>query len=88
MHLGQHSTCANPAGQGVKASVGGYPIEPAAEGSSSFEVVEPAPSANQRLLNEVLGVVERAKHPVAMELELPAVRLGEPLERILVAPFG
>jgi hypothetical protein len=39
-------------------------------------------------LNEVLGVVERAKHPVAMELELPAVRLGEPLERILVAPFG
>jgi hypothetical protein len=36
-------------------------------------------------LDEILRVVERAKHPVGMDVELAVVRLGEAAESLLVA---
>jgi hypothetical protein len=35
-----------------------------------------APGSEQRLLDEVLGVLEGAEHPVAVDLEFPPVALG------------
>jgi len=60
MRLGQYSARVRPAGENIKASVGGDSIEPAAKRGPSFEVVEPTPGVQERLLDEVLGVVD---HP-------------------------
>ena len=49
---------------------------------------QPAPGAQQRLLQRVLGVVDRAEHPVAVRVQLPAVGLDEPREGGLVAAAG
>jgi hypothetical protein len=67
MRLGQYSTCARPTGESIKAGVSSDSIEPAAKGGPSFEAVEPTPGAQERLLDQVLGVVERAQHTVAVE---------------------
>jgi hypothetical protein len=44
----------------------------------------PRHARRKRLLDRALGIVERAEHPVPVELELPARRLGELLEHGLV----
>jgi hypothetical protein len=44
-----------------------------------------APGAQKRLLEGVFGVVQRAEHPVAVDVELPPVRLGQAAEGRLVA---
>src|SRR5262249_24974425 len=49
------------------------------------ELGEPAPSTKQRLLERVLGVVQRAEHPVAVRLELGLVLLDDAREGGLVA---
>jgi hypothetical protein len=50
--------------------------------------VQPAPGAEQRVLERVLGVVERAEHAVAVGVELGSVRLDEAAERLGVAVHG
>ena len=49
---------------------------------------EPAPGAQERVLQRVLGVVERAEHAVAVRVQLAAVRLDERSEGALVARAG
>ena len=53
-----------------------------------LEAVERAPGAQQRLLRDVLGVVDGAEHPVAVDLERAAVGLDERAEGALVARLG
>src|SRR5262249_42970775 len=43
-----------------------------------------APRRQQRLLQDVLGVLNRAEHPVAVHLQFGPVRLGERPERLAV----
>ena len=43
------------------------------------------PGAEERLLDDVLGILERAEHPVAVHLQLGPVALDEPGKRGLVA---
>ena len=69
----------------VQAGVGRDPVEPRLDRRAALEALEPAPGAEQRLLHDVLGVLGRAEHPVAVDLEDAAVRLDEPPERALVA---
>jgi hypothetical protein len=88
MHLRKYSASAHPAGDGIKACIRGNSIKPAAEGGPSFEAVESTPSTQKSLLDEVLSVVKRAEHMVAMELQLTPVGFGELLKRIAVALFG
>jgi hypothetical protein len=52
MRLGQYSARVRPAGENIKASVGGDSIEPAAKRGPSFEVVEPTPGVQEHLLDE------------------------------------
>ena len=44
------------------------------------EGLAPPPGAQERLLDQVLGLLERAQHPVAVELQLAPVAGGERLE--------
>jgi hypothetical protein len=43
------------------------------------------PGPEERLLDHVLGFLERAEHPVAVDMELPPVTLRQRHERRLVA---
>src|SRR5207244_9793614 len=68
----------------VEAPVGGDPVEPSAERGASLEPSEALPGRQQRVLDGVLGILKGSKHPVAMQLELAAVRLGQLPERVAV----
>ena len=74
--------------QRVQAAVGGDPVEPGAHRRAPLELVKPAPGRQQRLLKEVLGVLQRAEDPVAVQLELAAIRVGQLPERLLAAGAG
>ena len=74
-----------PALERVQAGVRRDPVEPGPERASPTELGQPAPRAQQRLLEDVLGVLERAEHPVAVSVELGSVLLDDPAERRLVA---
>src|SRR5258708_25966943 len=54
----------------------------------ALEPRECTPGAQQRLLQRVFCVRHRAQHSVAVDLQLAAVRSGEPTEGIVVAPLG
>ena len=69
----------------VQAGVGCDPVEPRARCASAFEPVQAAPGAQQRVLKRVLGIVQRAEHPVAVGLKGRAVGFDEPLEGVRVA---
>jgi hypothetical protein len=77
-----------PALDQVEASVGGDSIEPGAKRALRLEPRQPAPGAEEGLLESVLGVIDRAQHPVAVGVELSAVRLDQRPERILIAATG
>ena len=51
-----------------------------------LEAWQRAPRSQQRVLDGVLRVLDRAEHPVAVSLELTPVRLGEIAEGVLAAP--
>ena len=51
----------------------------------SSKPLEAAPRGEQRLLQQVLGVLRRADDPVDVQLELTPVRVGQLAERVLVA---
>ena len=75
-----------PAGRAerVEAPVGGDPVQPGADRGAPLEPAEALPGGQQRVLQGVLGVLEGAEHPVAVHLQLPAVRLGQLPERLAV----
>ena len=72
----------------VEADVRGDPVQPRAEQRAAVEGLAPAPRAQERLLHGVLGLLERAEHPVAVHVQLAPVALGERVERRFVAGPG
>jgi hypothetical protein len=72
----------------VQAGVRGDRVEPRADRAAALEALEPAPRAQGDLLHRVLGVVDRAEHPVAVRVQLRAVGLEQPLIGPFVAPAG
>src|SRR5471030_479752 len=50
----------------VEAPVGGDPVEPGAQRGASLETSKALPGGQQRVLQGVLGVLERSEHPVAV----------------------
>jgi hypothetical protein len=51
-------------------------VQPRAEPLVALERGAAAPRAQQRLLDEVLGLLEGAEHPVAVDVQLAAMALG------------
>ena len=72
----------------VEGGVGGDGVEPGANAAAALELVQPAPGAQQRVLHGVLGVLDRAEHPVAVGAQLALVHPGQLRERVLVAHPG
>ncbi len=82
---GRHVRPAGVVAQRVEAAVGGDPVQPGAQRGAALEARQPAPGGQQRLLDEVLGVLHRAEDPVAVHLQLAPVRVGQGPEGLLVA---
>ena len=68
---------ARPALEVGQADVGGDPVEPGAHRGAALEVRGGLPGAQERLLDQVLGLVHRAAHPVAVRQQLALVALGQ-----------
>jgi hypothetical protein len=69
----------------VQAGVGGDPIEPRAKRRATLEALALAPGAQEGLLHQVLRILERAEHAVAMHLQFAPVALDQRAKRRLVA---
>ncbi len=81
--LGPRAAPARP--QGIQRAVGGDPVQPGTDRRASLELLKAAPRGEQRLLEQVLGVLRRADDPVDVQLELTPVGVGQLAERVLVA---
>ena len=87
-HRGHLARSAGAGAQRVQAAVGRDAVEPGAQRGSPLEAVESAPGSQERLLQQVLGVLQRADDPVAVHLQLAPVGVGELAKRVLVARPG
>jgi hypothetical protein len=74
--------------QGVETAVGGDPVKPRAQRGPALEAGQPPPGGEQRLLDQVLGVLDRAEDAITVDLQLAAVRIGQLPEGVLVAAAG
>ena len=78
-HLGegvQHRHPPGPAPDHVEADVRRDPVQPRTERAPP-RTVAAAPRPQERLLHGVLRLVERGEHPVAVDVQLAPVALGE-----------
>ena len=57
------------------------PIEPGAERSPVLVPIESAPRPHEGVLEDIVGIVERTEHPIAVHVERTAMRLHEARER-------
>ena len=64
------------ASERVQARVCRDRVQPGADAGPALEGLAPAPGLHQRLLHEILCVLDRPEHPVAMDLQLTPVALG------------
>jgi hypothetical protein len=71
-----------------EASVRGDPVQPCTYRRSALESAEVLPGSHEHFLSDVFGVVERAEHPVAMQLKFGAVGGDQASERNLVTALG
>src|SRR5205807_7607103 len=61
----------------VEAGVRRDPVQPGAEGGPALVARPVAPGAQERLLNQIFGILEGGEHPVAVDLQLRTVALSE-----------
>jgi hypothetical protein len=71
--------------QGIQRAIGGDPVQPGTDRRASLEPLKAAPRGQQRLLEQIFGVLRRADDPVDTQLELTPVGVGQLAERVLVA---
>jgi len=69
---------------GVQAAVGGDAVEPRTQRRTTCEAAQAVPGRDQRLLEEVLGISQRAEHPVTVQVQLARVRTGELAEGLII----
>ena len=67
-------------GDRVEADVGGDPVQPRAQRAASAEPGQASPRAQERVLERVVGVVQRAEHAVAVRVQVSALLLDEVIE--------
>src|SRR5258708_7739633 len=69
----------------VETRVGRDAVEPGPNHGSSFEAGPPLPCSKQRLLHQVLRLIERPEHAIAVQVKLFPIRLGESGESGLIS---
>ena len=72
----------------VEASIRRDPIEPGPYGGPFREVAQAAPRREQRLLQDILGILYGAEHAIAVHVQFAAMRCDEITESVLVAGSG
>ena len=72
----------------LQAGGGGDPVEPVPQRRPALEAVQAAPGQQLGLLQGVVGVVERAEHPVAVHVQRPQVRSEQSGERVVIPAAG
>jgi hypothetical protein len=78
-----------PAGDRIQANVRGNPVEPRVQRAAAFELRQSAPGVHKRLLESVLGIVQRAQHAIAVGLQRRVMLVDDLTEGALVAgPSG
>jgi hypothetical protein len=77
--------CAGAPLERIQAGIRGDAVEPRSKGRAASECPPVTPRAQEGLLDEIFRVLERAHHPVAVDLKLPTMRLEKLSERRLVA---
>jgi hypothetical protein len=70
--------------QRVQAGVRRDAVQPGPQGRAAGELLALAPRAQERLLHEVLGLLDGARHAVAVDVELAGVAAHLRLERVAV----
>ena len=85
--VGRHDTL-RAARQRVEARIRRDAVEPGPEQRTSLERGTRLPCLEVRVLDEVVGVIDRAEHPVAVDVELAAVPLAQRGEGIAIAAAG
>ncbi len=68
---------ARAAPEGIETDVGRDAVQPGANERAAVERVARPPRPEERLLDRILGFVEGRQHPVAVDVELAPVSLGE-----------
>ena len=71
---------ARPALEVGQADVGGDLVEPGADRAAALEAGRRLPRTQERLLHQVLGLVDRPAHPVAVRHQLALVAPGQRVE--------
>ncbi len=71
-----------------QADVGGNTIQPGSERAAAGEAGEMAPGPQQGLLQGVFGILNRAQHTVAVQMQLTQGGLSQPAERLGVTGRG
>src|SRR5437667_886404 len=84
-HLGWSLASASDRGE---ADVRGDGVKPGGELRARLVAVGAFPRAQHRFLDSVVRVVERTEHPIAVQVERPAVWLDQERERLLVHRLG
>jgi hypothetical protein len=69
----------------VQTGIRGNPVEPGTEGRPALKGLAFAPSPQKCLLDQIFRLLERAEHPIAMDLKFPPIQLDQLRERRLVA---
>jgi hypothetical protein len=82
--VGRHDT-PWPTSERGQTDVRGDAIEPGPNERAAVESGPAAPRAHERLLHQVLGLLERAEHAVAMHEKLPSIAFDERGKRRLVS---
>jgi hypothetical protein len=72
----------------VAAAICRDAVAPDLPRGSPVEALRPAPGGQQRLLEKARGILNRAEHALAMQLELRPAPVGELAERPLVFRAG
>src|SRR5438552_9955160 len=80
-HLGRSLASARDRGE---ADVRGDGVKPGSELRARLVALGAFPRAQHRFLDRVVRIVERTEHPIAMQVERPAVWLDQERERLLV----
>jgi hypothetical protein len=75
-----------PARVRVAAHVRRDLVQPGAKGAATPEPGKASPRAQQRLLESVVRIMDRAQHPVAVRVQLAAMALDDVSESLLLPP--
>jgi len=73
-------------GKLIERELGGDFVQPSANRDVLLKGFQPPPRAEQGLLQQVFGVLQRAKHAIAMERQFAAVGFGELKKGLYAGP--